>query len=301
MEKFEEQQPVKNVEHEKRNRLAKATGLMIDTLFNASIGNSTNLEEVKKLKVEGKRIIFLPTHMSDFDVPIAIAKLGETFGNISVAEAEDHQFFTKNPTGYIGRKIAGEENSFLVGFTGGRGWGHGVFKTEDYIPMKRSLESGRPLVIAAYHDTNYNDHTWSLPDKGGNGGVFLSEITENAVLVPVAIDIESSKDFAMGDANILQLVKEMRPKVNVKIGKPITPEPIKDINKFRQVLEKRKNGEKISEEDRQEFSRIHKEIKKQSDKVMKSIADMLPDKKKGKWMNLIKEEDPQLSLQQKSQ
>ncbi len=263
------------------NQLARGAKLMTDALFRAKIEGSENLKEISP----ETQIIFLPTHLSDYDVPIAVGKLGEQFDDISVADASTHKSLFKNPGAYIGRKLGGDdENFFAVDYTGGRGDGNGIFNPENFETMRESLESGRPMVIAAYYDTDYNNHTWQLPDKGGTGGVYLSQITEKeTVLVPVAIDIQSEKPFGMGAMDIGQIIKEKRPETRVTIGKPITPKKIEGIENFAKILEKRKNKERLTSEERKEFSRLHGELKNQSDEVMMNLAEMLPREKRGKW------------------
>jgi|GEM_PF-1268684 len=266
----------KSTENVEPTALAERVKKLIPALFRLETSGLEHLDEIPP----GKRVIFLTTHMSDYDVPIAIAALADKFPRLKVAESSTHETFSQNPGGFIGRHIGGVENSFSVDFTGGgSGDGKAVFNPQNFESMKGALEEGNAIVIAAYFDTTYNNKTWKLPNKGGSGGVYLGQITPDAVLVPVAIDIKSKKAFGMGDPGIGQIIRELRPKVEVRIGKPIVPDTIEGIERFSTILNMRKNGDKLSPEDREDFSRIHNAMKTGSEAVMSSLSEMLPPEK----------------------
>ena len=256
--------------------LAERVRKMVSTLFRLETSGLENLAELPP----GKRVIFLTTHMSDYDVPITIAALAEKFPRLKVAEDSTHEEFAKNPGGYLGRQLTGAKDSFSVEYSSGESGNKAVFNPENFEGMKKSLEEGNTMVIAAYYDTSYQGKTWRLPEKGGNGGVYLGQITPDSVLIPVAIDIKSKKHFGMGDPGIGQIIKQMRPHVEVHIGKPIIPVRIEGVDRFKEILSKRKSGEKMTDEDRADFSRIHDALKNESDKVMRSVSDMLPPEKR---------------------
>ncbi len=268
--------PEASLAAEEPTALAERVPKMVRTLFRIETTGLQNLDDIPA----AKHCIFLTTHLSDYDVPLAIAALAEKFPKLKVAESSTHERFAENPGGYLGRKIGGEENSFSVDFSGGRGGGSASFNPENFEKMRATLEEGNTLVIAAYFDTKYQNKTWRLPKKGGTGGVYLGQITPDAVVVPVAVDIRSKKAFGMGEPSIGQIIKEMRPRVEVKIGTPIVPEPIPAVGRFSEILDKRKRGEELTSEDRAEFSRIRKALRADSDKVMASLGEMLPPEKR---------------------
>ena len=116
-------------------------------------------------------------------------------------------------------------------------------------------------------------------------------------MVPVAVDIRSKKPFGMGDPGIGQIIKEMRPKVEIKIGKPLEPAQLTDkngshldVSRFAEILKKRKNirpskeGEQqqqvLTDEERREFHSIREALQEESDRVMGSLAELLPPEKR---------------------
>lgn len=266
------------------NQLAKASRLLSERLFDVETEGLENLEEIP----EGTPIIFVTTHMCDYEVPIVAGQVGKYY-DVAVADASTHESPFKNPGGYMGRLIGGRRNFLSVDFTGKKGTnkqgidGRGAFNPNNYKLMRRRMkEDGRPVVMAGYFDTNYVNHKWQLPNRGGNGAAFLSQIVEGAVLVPVAVDIKSEKPFGMGTGDVWQVLME-KPETRVAIGKAIMPSKIEKIENFGKILTKRKRGVKLTAEDRGEFSRIHQEIEGLSAQIMSSLAEMLPKEKRGKW------------------
>jgi len=266
-------------EREGSTRLSEAAKFMVDSLFRARIEGSHNLQDIPP---DAKKI-FVTTHLSDFDVPIVVAKLGDYVRDLTVADASTHEHFFDSPAGYTGRKIAGEKNFFSIDFTGGRGEGHGKFNTDNFEPVKASLETGKPIVIAGYFDTDYEGHSWKLPSKGGYGAVYLNQITENSVIIPVAVDIKSEESFGMGSLDILTVLKKTRPDAIAIIGRPLILPKIEGFTKFKAILDKRKSGIRISPEERNEFSRIRNELAENSKNVLGELAKLLPEEKRGNW------------------
>jgi len=266
--------------HEKRSsRLAEAAGLLVDPLFTTVLERDENLSEIPPNKTP----IFVTPHFSDYDVPIAVRALGRRFADITVADASTHEKFFQSPAGYTGRKIGGEKNFFSIDYTGGRGEGHGIFNPDNFKPMKDSIESGKPLVIASYYDTDYQNRTWKLPDKGGYGAAYLAQIAENSLVVPVGIDIHSEQPFGMGSLDIVEVLKKTRPLTNVKIGEPFTQTKIEGIENLETILKKRRNGVSLTSAERKEFSRLHKELKNKSDEILLNLSKSLPPEKRGNW------------------
>lgn len=227
-----------------------------------------------------KHLIFLTTHMSNHDMPVAIAALAEEKNNLKIAEASTHENFSQNPTGYLGRKAIGEGNSFSIEYTGGQGEGDGIFNPDNYEPMKQALEDGYDMVVAAHFDPQYRVGQWRLPKKGGHGGVYLANITPDSLIVPVAVDIRSAESFGMKDIGIIKIIKEKRPKAQVSIGEPLEPTRIEGLDRFADILRKRKQGVHVNDEERELFGRVCEQLRLESSRVMEALANLLPQGKR---------------------
>jgi hypothetical protein len=251
---------------------------VISELFKLEVEGAENLREIPP----GKHILFLTTHLSDIDMPIAIAGLAkENVRNLKLAELSTHFDFLKNPTAYLGR-LAGGANSLPVSHTLNFRGEHTVFNPEDFPPMKDVMLAGDHMVMAAYFNLKktYKEKKWELPEKGGNGGVYLAQITPDTVIVPVAVDIQTPEPIAMGGPNPAELIKYHNAPARVRIGKPLEPHPISGVEKFAGLLEKFKKNTRLTDEERNEFTRIHRALREESDRVMHSLSDMLPEEKR---------------------
>lgn len=265
----------KNLETTLANNCLKA----LDSIFTLEVEGAGNLKDT-----DGKRLIFLTTHLSDLDVGLAIAGLSKSgIKNLKVAQLSTHFNFLQNPGGYVGRIVGGTENSFPVSHRLAAPE-RTVFQPTDLEPMKNALIEGYAMVMAAYFNLKktYKEGKQELPDKGGSGGVYLAQITPNSVMVPISIDIQTPEPIAMGGPKITELLKYKGAKVRIKIGKPIEPTPIPQVAELKTILHKRAHKEALTEEDREEFVRIHHEIKRESDRVMHELQTMLPQEKRAK-------------------
>jgi len=133
--------------------------------------------------------------------------------------------------------------------------------------------------MAAYYDADYKSKEWRLPAKGGSGGVYLASFTPDTLIVPVAVDIKSKEAFAMGDSGIAKILKEMRPEVDVILGEPYTPAKIDNIDKFGDILRKRKQNIPTTDEERTIFTNVHTALRQESNRLMEKLAELLPANK----------------------
>ena len=121
-----------------------------------------------------------------------------------------------------------------------------------------------------------------MPGQGGHGAAYLAEISD-AIIVPIVIDIKS-EDPHMGINRTPTHSLKGRPAAEMIIGKPITLGKIEGIEKFNDLIREPGEGDarkKITEERK----RIERDLRTQSDVVMQSLADLLPEERRGKWGN----------------
>ena len=262
----------------KPNALVEKARLWVERFFKPMVEGLDNLRNIP----EGTHIIFAPTHLSDYDVPIAIAALGEYAPDPVVAEESTHFNITQNPAAYLGRVVAGKDLSMRVDFSSGKPDRQPVFNPENFEPMRKALEADHPMFFAAYYNPKYPGGKWELPKQGGNGAAYLAEITPNTVVVPVAIDIRSEKEFGMGSGDMGYLLKSGKLEVRVMLGEPITPEPIPDIEIISQIVSKRGKKEEISTDELDRFRFASDALRRESNRIMKSLAMLLPKEKRGK-------------------
>ena len=236
------------------------------------------------------KVILTTTHISDLDVLIPIAKLGQRFCIKAVNASVQHQF-GGDTIANIGLRIVGKENTIPVDYKmgehpqAGKSYYTQAFNPNNFVPMKESLDKGETIVMAAYGPQQVKDG--KLPKKGASGPVYLAEIS-GATIVPIAINIESD-DPEMGTSKSPFKSLKQRPKAQMIIGKPFIPDKIEGIEKMPELLKTRGN-EAGGAESLDKLREIQHALREQSDKIMSSLASALPENKRGDWGKEI--EDP---------
>lgn len=242
-------------------------------------------ENLKDLPPNAK-VIFATTHISDLDVVIPIAKLGKQFRMRAVNASVQHDFREDARTN-IFLRVIGEDNTMPVDMkwgdhpeTGKKEYYTKKFNPDNFVPMKEALEEGDAIVMAAYTPVPIKDG--KIPDQEGHGAVYLAEISD-AIIVPIAINIQS-EDPHMGINRTPTHSLKGRPAAEMIIGKPIALDKIEGVERFNDLIQNPGEGE-VRKEITEERKRIEEGLRTQSDIVMQSLADLLPEERRGKWKN----------------
>jgi 1-acyl-sn-glycerol-3-phosphate acyltransferase len=241
--------------------------LAVETMLKASFSaiEVVGEENLKKLP-PGAKVIIATTHISDYDVIMPIAKLGKQF-KIKAVNASVQHSFLKDPLTYTAAHIAGIENTIPVDIqfakheTAGRSYVPSPFNPENFVPMRQALDEGDAIVMAAYTPPPVKDGM--LGKKAGFGAVYLAEIS-GAYILPVAVNIKSD-DPKMGTKKSPFSAFLNRPEAEMIIGEPIPPRehPVEA-----QDLTPRTMREALRD---------------RSDALMYSLAELLPEEKRGVW------------------
>ncbi len=221
-----------------------------------------------------KKVIILTSHLSDIDIPLTIKALGHDF-DIAVVDQSTHHSFREDPAGKISIGLAGEKNFIPIDWKVVDGEKQSRFNADNFASMSEALDSGKDLVFAAHNPSENGELT-----NGGVGGVYLSQLSD-AIILPVAINIKG-EGFLAGK-NVSKSVIN-RPDAEVSIGSPIKLEKIEGIERYKEILDKRKNKQKLTPEEISEFKELTQKLRDQSDIVMNSIAQMLPENKRGVYV-----------------
>lgn len=251
-------------------RLMMAIETMLKTqVKDILINGMEHLSEVPK----DKKIIVAVSHITDIDVLLAIKALGNDF-DLAVANPSFHHKFSEEWPTNIGLRIAGKDNFFPIDFKkNGEEKKPSAFNPENFEPMQKAMEGGKSMAIAAHSPS----HAGRL-EKGGYAAVYLSALTD-AIIIPVGINLKSEKPVGMYE-NPLETLKK-RPDAEINIGIPFNLEKIEGIEDLAAISSKRKRGEKLTEVDVDRFSDLAKQLRKQSDLLMKKISELVPEEKRG--------------------
>src|SRR3989344_4251263 len=164
---------------------------LISKLFRIEIAGVENLEQIPP----DKHPIYVTTHLSNYDSPIALSALSNAgVKNLKLAEAAAHERIDRNPIGYLQRRfLVGSENSFNISSIRGRTQdGTNLFNPDDFEPMIEALYKGSGIAVSAYFDPTYKDK-WRGPKRGGHAAAYLPNIAQNTLIVPIAGDIQSKE------------------------------------------------------------------------------------------------------------
>lgn len=261
-----------NIDEKKEKEVTSARLMKLNELnILASLGNTELFGAENLENLEGKKIIFVVTHMSDLDLPLAISKLGHMF-DLIITSQSTNLHITENPAGYISLSLAGKKNFLPLD----NKRGIAKFNPDNFIPINEALEHGKAVVIAG-HNPTYN----GILGSGNIGPTYLAEIS-GAIIVPVAInfifDENNKKEQQKTDQGSIM---QARPDAEVHIGKPFYPDHIEGIEHIKEIMDKRINGEKLTKEELDKFKIITKAMREQSDNVIGELAKMLPESKRG--------------------
>lgn len=266
MEKF-----FNSIPEEHKKEVSKRLWLANEIMMKTMVGKIEVLgkENMEKLPPDAK-IVVMTTHFTDLDVPVAIHTVANDL-NVAIVDMSVHHkpFGEQGEFGsYLAGKFAGMNNFIPIGFKKDKDGGKSskAFDSNDFIPAIKAInEEGRAVMIAAHNPTESK----SLDEvKGGYGGVYLAEMTD-AYILPITITFDNST-YKYGDR--INVATKEKPNAHVVIGEPFKLEKTNGIERFSQITEKRENGDKLSDEEIQEFSKLSHALREQSQIVIKKMS-----------------------------
>jgi 1-acyl-sn-glycerol-3-phosphate acyltransferase len=229
-----------------------------------------------------KNVIIVTTHISDIDVPATALIMGRYF-DIAISNiSTQHSLLTswRDPFIYIGLRIAGiknflpityryESNSFNAKV-------RGVFNPDDFEVMRNALYAGKAVIISGHNPSKQ----WKL-SRGGCGAAYLAEITENAIMVPVTVNVKKYvlPDDLRKEGTLVSILE--RPDVDVYVGKPFEIQRTDGVEELAHRIYRTESGE--SPERAANLDRLHALLKKESDTIMRKLAEPLPENKRGPY------------------
>ena len=139
------------------------------------------------------------------------------------------------------------------------------------------LEAGLPLLGRLKEKNSFNRVKDTLTALDSNIRQIAGEGQGSQRIVPVAVSIP-------GPAIMMRKKETLRKTdARVIIGKPIELPHIDGIEDFKRLLEKRASSEEITDADIARFKELSWALKGQSEMLMKTLARMLPEEKRGPY------------------
>lgn len=226
------------------------------TTSGVEVKGREHLAEIKS----GKPVIIVTSHISELDIPLVAYALAKDF-NIAITVQSIHHTLKGDIRTYLALLVAGRKNFLPITWNKQDGVRVGVFNPKDFLNMLSSVKQGKTLLIAAHNPTKDR----KLPQKGGKGAAYLSQLIKGAIILPVAVELDS--DFTTKLNGQLINTVSKKPKAIVKIGKPFE---LKDMGVAEKII---KIKEKFENE-----TKNYLILKDLSDIIMKHIAKTLNEK-----------------------
>ena len=246
----------------------------LEALIKLQIGNVKieGAEHIKEIPIDRKKIIVVSSHLTDLDMPLVASAVGNDF-NIKMVNMSVHHSFSQEASTAFGVYAAGKDNFIPVDYTKEKTGDKTVdpFNVENFEPMIKALDEGKQILIAGHnpsHDGKFH--------KPGLGAAYLALLTD-AVILPVGVKIESKGDIGMYGSGVKTFLK--KPDADIKIGLPFELSKIDGIEEFKNILEKRKRNEQLTNEERKRFKELSLLLREKADEILKKLIELVPDKK----------------------
>lgn len=238
-----------------------------------SVDGSEALAEFKKANPDAKFVV-MASHTNNLDAPAAVKALGGHFDMLLTGES-----LLLEKLKYLPQRaminLMGKENFFPLDYISGQGKKHGSFNPENFEGLDEKISSGKTPWIAGHPFSRAGQMK-----KASIGPVYLAQ-KSGAYIVPCGLETHGGSDSMGGIKEQTKgMAKRSDTSAKFHVGEPVKL-PYIDINIIEKVFHKRKNGEKVSEEEKTVFSETVSALRSQAESLNSSIANMLPEKQRG--------------------
>lgn len=241
-----------------------------------SVEGKENIERTLKENPNAK-FVLAASHFSNLDAPAAVAALGDIL-DIQIT-AESVLFEGAAPQRLL-FKLAGKENFAPLSYEKGKRGKHGVFNPDDFSGLGQNVEKGKTPWIAIHPFTKEEEM-----QSARIGAVYLAH-KSGAMVIPAALEYEGGSISLEGGWELAKAVAgRKKGKGKYHVGNPIKLLPL-DVSIIENVMHKRGNGEKVTNEERVEFSRVYKRLKEDANTVAGKIGTMLPPERRGPYQEI---------------
>lgn len=228
-----------------------------------------NLQEIRRIQAEqpDSRFIVSASHISNLDGPAAVKALGE---DLNIEMAVDSTHFAQLDQ-RIMHWLAGKENFTGIKYARSKeGKKSPVFDPQNFTELEEKMQAGKTPWMAAH-----NLSITGKMRKASIGSIYLAQKT-GAHIIPAALELKGGGSVSFEGAQEIAKGVIQKAEAIYHIGKPIKLEPV-DISIIESVLNKRKAGEKITENELELYGVAHESLKRQAEQIEQAISEMLPE------------------------
>lgn len=245
-------------------------------------------------------LLVITSHFSDADVQTVESVLRPRLRQVRPDRGLGISLQAHNlvdPVTALPIKLAGREHFFEYDVRFDKPTNHlqFIFNPENFRKMAQALLGRRDLITAAHEPlSNIPGSAWELPNRSGLGAAYLAQLT-NATILPATVDIQTTHPVAMAvdiQGTIKRLVTGQRANVRVILGRSLRLDPIDQealgvferyISRLGQPEESRSQIAALSPAEKAQARVVLRQLRDQSDLIMRKIAELLPEQKRGRW------------------
>lgn len=214
----------------------------------------TGLDEQRAELAKDSSIV-LTSHRTGLDVPIAIKALGGMLDLVVTDQSTHHHM--SDVAGWVGMKVAGEENFIPVDYVHGPKVSNpGMFRPGDVEPAVNAMQEGKSVLVAAYNPLVRGEKTATKP---GYGAAYLSLLT-GAPILPVGIQYNRKHPLDRTHANVV---------VGQRYELPAQPE----VASLKDIVNKRTKDE-LTIDDIRELSNDLKIIRSRGKQMFETVLKL---------------------------
>lgn len=240
-----------------------------------NVSGKEGLTEFQETHPDAKYVI-AGTHFTGLDVQTALSQLGDRLDIQVTGESLVHdQFINRTMINQIGadRFTDLQYQKTQSGKTA-------VFNPDNFNELQAKMEEGRTPWMAIHP---YSRSKGMISARVGTA--YLAQKSDSWI-IPTALYLEGgAMNLETPGEMITQAIGRLRgkTKANYFVGQPMKLEPIENVAIIEQVINKRAAKEKITPEERAEFSRVHQALKEQTAYIAQTVAELLPEQYRGQY------------------
>jgi hypothetical protein len=142
-------------------RLMRAIELHLNIqLGKITINGKENLEKLPK----DKKVVVVPTHISDMDIPLTVYAVGNAL-DVTISNQSVHHDWKNEPSMKAAMLAAGEDNFLPIDFIGrGTDKRPGTFNPDNFVPMMEAMDQEKAMIVPG-HNPSLAGHL----EEGGYG------------------------------------------------------------------------------------------------------------------------------------
>lgn len=237
----------------------------------APVEGTSNLEKIDL----SRPVMFVGTHLTDVDIQIVVDRLYTLKGYEMVVANQTTQHKSKDFTSKaisLVLNVIGKDRFYPLGWEWGReGKAQTMFKLDDYKNLQEAVFGKKRALVVAGHNPTLDG---KLAKNPGMAAAMVTQVVEGVQIVPVAVVLAGKAPDAYDLTGSIKRRGEQDPRM--VIGKVFS-------------LEKKISDEELGELEQGFEGELKRKLvgvlRETGGEIMRRLAELLPEEKRGVWGN----------------